>query len=102
MAGMLVIPGSGVATAEDMQELAAPAVVSPEDASVPEVAAPDAGPEPQDPRERIALLGAQLNEQQRNELQAWAAERKIDLSNVNGNQVRPVLLQLERKLAESE
>lgn len=93
MAGMLVIPGSGVATAEDMQELAG-ITTTPEDAAVPDVSVP----EPIDVRERIETLGAQLSDAQRGEVTAWATERGIDLNEITEVQLRPVLLQIERKL----
>jgi hypothetical protein len=99
MAGMLVLPGSGVATAEDMQEMIAaegrPSVGV--DAQLPSAtAAPD-----DQIRARIAELSVQLQSDfpgRMEDLQAWAAEKKIDLNDIKAHQLRGVLRALEKKI----
>lgn len=104
MAGMLVIPGSGVATAEDMQELGT-VTTTPEDAQLPE-GGPEAAPEAPSLRERFDELRAQLEDKPAlaDELDAWAQERKppIDLNNVKEEQLRGLVRQAEKVLARAE
>lgn len=99
MAGMLVIPGSGVATAEDMQEIGqGTAAVDPAAAAeLPQ----EAQAEAQDERKVIDSLIGQLQEdhpEAHQEFVAWAREKKIDPGNVTDTQLRAVRRQLERKL----
>ena len=99
MAGMLVLPGSGVATAEDMLELAS-AVAAPEDAQLPPGA-----PAPTDLRVVAADLRQRLESEhpeKADELEAWAVEKKIDLNAISDVQLRAVVLQMERKLKEAQ
>jgi hypothetical protein len=95
-AGMLVIPGSGVATAEDMQEVLTTTTTA---AEVPEVATPIAAAEPESIDERITALFDSLDEQQTKQVIDWANERKIDPGNPNVSQKRALLAQLERVTA---
>lgn len=102
MAGMLVIPGSGIATAEDMQEANAGARGEP----APEATLPDAAPGAEAPAETaeemiqggIARLQSEAPDLYE-ELAAWATEKKIDLMTPKETQLRGLLLQVERKLA---
>lgn len=98
MAGMLVLPGSGVATAEDMQEMLesqgrASVAVEP---SLP----PAAAVAPDDQlRARISELSAQLETDQPGRFEdfvAWAEEKAIDLSDIKAHQLRGVLRGLEK------
>jgi hypothetical protein len=100
MAGMLVLPGSGVATAEDMQEMIAaegrPSVGV--DAQLP--SATTTPPDDQI-RARIAELSVQLQSDfpgRMEDLQAWASEKKIDLDDIKAHQLRGVLRALEKKI----
>jgi hypothetical protein len=99
MAGMLVLPGSGVATAEDMQEMLAaegrPSVGV--DARLPASGEPD-----ELVRAQILELSAQLQSEHPGrfeELEAWAREKKIDLADIKAHQLRSVLRAVERKAA---
>lgn len=98
MAGMLVIPGSGIATAEDMQEVPQHAA-NPEEATLPPAEEPKA---PVDVEEVVQAGIARLQSEAPllyDELAAWAAEKKIDLMTIKDTQLRGVLAQVERKLA---
>lgn len=98
MAGMLVIPGSGVATAEDMQEhvaaqqaQAAPEAVLP--ASTAEV--PFVG----DPKLRAQELIGRLQSDHpaaHEAFVAWARDRKVNLSAIDDVQLRGVVRKLEK------
>lgn len=99
MAGMLVIPGSGVATAEDMQESGASMAVEPE---LPEAATAPAAPEAEvDVRDKIneglATLETEAPEAFE-KVTTWASGRKIDLDDIKETQLRGVLRQVERGL----
>jgi hypothetical protein len=110
MAGMLVIPGSGVATAEDMQEAAAPVGSQPsaDAAALPEVETGVADQE-NDPaflRDRIGVLLTRLQRDHPEALkafQAWARDRGFqrvdDLSDV---QVKGVVKRLEKTLDDAD
>jgi len=107
MAGMLVLPGSGVATAEDMLEVAGAEATasSPEVAQLPEepgaAAAAPAGMSA-GVRERIGELSARLESENPGgfeELVEWAKERKVDLNDLKEPQLRGVLRQIERRLS---
>lgn len=102
MAGMLVLPGSGVATAEDMQEMQAAtgAGASADEAQLPagtEGTAADAPESLADMISRLQSAAPKLYQ----ELEEWAAERKpaIKLDAVKSTQERAVRAQVERKLA---
>jgi hypothetical protein len=107
MAGMLVIPGSGVATAEDMQEIATAqggaqgeveAALPTDDGDQGEVA--DAG----DIRAKIAEHMVRLESEapaKYQEFVAWAGERRVPLDDLKDHHLRGVLRQLERRLAEA-
>jgi hypothetical protein len=130
MAGMLVIPGSGVATAEDMFEAAAAGgdsanTIAPEAATLPgETAAlplaaggtpaaseptgagaepPDAEAQEKQMRERITTLTNQLaarSEDALDRFRMWAVEKKIDFENLKEHQLRGTLRKLEQLLEE--
>lgn len=103
MASMLVIPGSGVATAEDMLELqAGPSNAEgvegggESDAQLPDAEQP--GGEQDEVRKRIAELFAKVLEDKPGkveEIRAWATEKKIDLDDLKEHQLRGVLRKLE-------
>jgi hypothetical protein len=100
MAGMLVLPGSGVVTAEDMQEMLesqgrATVAVEP---TLPAIA--QSAPEDHI-RAQIAELSAQLQSEHPGrfeELEAWAREKNVDLEDLKAHQLRGVLRAIERKL----
>lgn len=97
MAGMLVLPGSGVATAEDMQEMLASQGSVGVDAQLP--CAQASGDD--QIRARIAELSTQLESEHPGrfeEVMAWAREKKIDTGNLRAHQLRGVLRALERQL----
>ena len=106
MAGMLVIPGSGIATAEDMHEAQAgaggsaikgpaePPPVTPEPAATPEEVEKATDVRIQ---EKIAQLQS-TSQEGYDRLVAWAAEKKIDLDKPRGTQLRGLELQVDRIL----
>lgn len=111
MAGMLVIPGSGVATAEDMQELAGQTDELPEkEPTLP--AAPQAAGEPgaeasagNELQAHVATLRSRIESDFpgiADELEMWANERKIDLNAPKDTQLRALAKQMEKKLKEAE
>lgn len=91
MAGVFVIPGAGVATAEDMQEYLAQTGAA---AGAPEPALPDDST-PENIRDRIKELMGELNEPGLAEFQTWVRERGFDLENLRETQERGVLRKLE-------
>lgn len=106
MAGMLVVPGAGVATAEDMGE-----VDSPPPAPVPEAPEGQEGPQGTGPtddelRAEATRLIALLEEHapgKLEEFKAWAKERGLGkLSETVSPALKGVVRQLERKLTEAE
>ena len=104
MAGMLVLPGSGVATAEDMQEALAGGGGAMHASLPPEPAAgePD---QPVDQKTRAEqLLGILESEYpaKLEEVQAWARDRRLNLDDIGDDQLRGVVRQLERRLAEAQ
>lgn len=105
-AGILVLPGSGVVTAEDMQEMLASGTAGVP--AEPESQLPaDEQPQAADPRTQIAQLSTRLQSEAPGKLEdiaAWAAERQppINLDDIKDTQVRAVLGQLERKVAEHD
>lgn len=101
MAGMLVIPGSGIATAEDMQEAMAGAGgtaveglnVGLESEDTAESARTAAGSSSGDLGEEIAGILTKLEEDfpaKLEEVQAWAREKKLRLSDLSDQQKRSV------------
>lgn len=106
MAGMLVIPGSGIATAEDMHEAQAGAG----GASIQGPATPPPATEPQeqDPevleqqvRDRIQEKIARLQSEDAagyERLAAWAGEKKLDLTDPKSTALRGIELQVDRIL----
>lgn len=105
MAGMLIIPGSGVATAEDMLELRdrgeAQEPAPPESAPTDAVAQEASGQTTEEQmRTRIAEGVAKLQSENADgygELEAWAQEKSIDLDQPKESQLRPLLRQIERR-----
>jgi hypothetical protein len=103
VAGMLVVPGSGVATAEDMLELsaAAPAAVEPQLPDVPQPATPVTHAGDEQLRSRAAELVAQLAEQDpkgHEAFQEWARGRNLRLDSAQGAALRGVVKKLENTL----
>jgi hypothetical protein len=102
-AGMLVIPGAGISTAEDMLDLA-----TVESAPGPEPAAALPAHEPetaeaQDPAALHKLVEEHIAELQKHpkewtEFIAWASERGLPLENTPPAALRPLEAQLRRKL----
>lgn len=105
MAGILVIPGSGVATAEDMLELSeAPAGATAE----PELPAPTAVAledlTDEQLRERAAALVEELggiDPKRHAEFQEWARGRKLTLAEAQGAPLRGAVKKLEKTIAEA-
>jgi hypothetical protein len=111
MAGMLVIPGSGVATAEDMQEAAAPAAApGAAAASLPaDISVGDAADQETDPaflRDRIAALLTELGRDHPGALegfQTWARERGFtSVDSLSDVQVKGVVKKLEKTLDDAK
>lgn len=107
MAGMLVVPGAGVATAEDLQELptqeAQPASPEPAAPSLPKESS-DQDDEALQARalELIELL-KQESPSDYKAFEGWAKERDLgQLSEVTGPTLKGVVRQLERKLDQVE
>lgn len=100
MAGMLVIPGSGVATAEDMQELAGlPATTGEEPALV------DPNAEGNDLRSQADALRQRIESDfpaLADELEQWAQGRKINLNEISDTQLRAVVKQMEKVLEKAD
>lgn len=113
MAGMLVVPGAGVATAEDMGELAAsqdnPSQPTPEQVAPSAVAEPEAtegaGPTDDELRAHAASIIKELESQHPEkfqEFQALARERKWGkLSESSSPALKGIVRALERKLDEA-
>jgi len=114
MAGMFVLPGSGVATAEDMQEAlglssdlppTAPGVGGTA-AQLPGESAPADEPEaPAALGERASTLIGQLQADHptaHEELQAWARGRKLRLDRISETQLRGVVRKAEKLLADAQ
>lgn len=100
-AGMLVIPGAGISTAEDMLDL-----TTVESAPGPEPALPTHDPEPaeaQDPDALRKLVDEHIAELQKHPQEwtafmAWASERGLPLENTPPAALRPLEAQLRKKL----
>lgn len=108
-AGILILPGSGVASAEDMQELLG---TSPEPV-VPPVSAPESAPEvgaapwsdPDEARRQIVELSGELETNYPatwTAVCAWAKERGLDLADPPVASLAPLVKQLGRKLAQAK
>lgn len=104
MAGILVLPGAGVATAEDMMEMQASTGVA---ATAPELPEEPALAESGDIGTRISTLILQLDTEKPakvEDLTLWAQEKGIDVSdggkNVREGQQRAVLRKVEQLLAQ--
>lgn len=114
MAGMLVIPGSGVATYEDMQEVLSrdgAGSVSNPNAEVPAALPPEAPSGEQgagaggDLRSRAVELIGQLQSEHPakfEEIQEWAKSRKMDFNDLQEPQLRGVVKKLEKALLEAK
>ena len=103
MAGMLIVPGSGVATAEDMLELRDPAPgTGPEGAQLPSQDEPQAELTDEQLRERAAALVGELetaDPDAHREFQEWARGRKLTLNEAQGPVLRGAIRKLEKALA---
>lgn len=109
LAGMLVVPGAGVASAEDLieaqqmqsgeGEVAAP---TPEAASLPEQQA--AAEDPEALRTRAGRLMEELkaHPERHKAMVAWARERKLVLADAELPALRGVIRKLERELDEAK
>lgn len=102
MIGMLVLPGSGVATAEDMHDMTAPAAgqdEAPQQLPGTEKAAPAAKATLKD---KAAEMLAELEEHPAElaKVQAWARERKLNLGELadDAPELRGVVKKLEGAL----
>jgi hypothetical protein len=97
VAGMLVVPGSGVATAEDMLELAGPPAGA-QEPQLPEPETPVAPASEEQLREQAARLADELstlNEKGHTEFQEWARGRNLRLDTAQGAALRGVVKKLE-------
>jgi hypothetical protein len=105
MAGMLVVPGAGVATAEDMGDVDAPAPQPVAEEAAPEQPGAASGPTDDELREQAAGLVRQLQENAPDkfkEFTDWAKERGLGrLADTTSPALRGVVRQLERKLDEA-
>lgn len=112
--GMLVIAGSSVATAEDVEEALAAGGPDAPAPTATTVALPEGVPsrgehkpatedKPADQRAYILAMLSQLKEHHPDryeEVQAWARERKLDWEDLEEKTLRGIVRQLERRLAE--
>lgn len=99
MAGMLAMPGSGVATAEDMQEVYGDA----KGASVSDAQLPDDQPESDGMEAKIGEHFKLLMEEapgRMDTVREWAQAREIDLDSPKPTQLRALLGALEKQVAE--
>lgn len=97
-AGMLVIPGSGVATAEDMLELSTHnAVPAAEAAQTPVEVAPE-NLSDEKLRERATDLIEELDADSLARFHEWAKGRKLRLDSAQGAALRGVIKKLEAML----
>lgn len=106
MAGILVIPGSGVATAEDMQELAGQTDRLDEaEPSLPPPPNGDPAAAGDDLQAQAAALRLRIESDfpgLADELELWAQERKIDINEPKPTQLRALVKQMDKKLQEAE
>jgi hypothetical protein len=104
MAGMLVIPGSGVATAEDMQELGQPGYVSEPQLPPPSTSVAVEDLDDDQLRERAtALVGelAGVDAKRHAAFQEWARARKLTLADAQGAVLRGAIKKLEKSIDEA-
>lgn len=101
LAGMLVLPGTGIATAEDMRETLV-AEEPPAAAGAPDAALPGEGAESQvagDPKaealELITTLQADYPAEHEKWV-AWAQETKTDVNELSGQKLRAVVRRLRK------
>jgi hypothetical protein len=102
MAGMLVIPGSGVATAEDMADAAVPAGATTPAPELPTDVAP-AKLTDEELRERAGTLVGELQERDpaaHEAFQEWAQDRKLILAEASGPALKGAVRKLEKTLDE--
>jgi hypothetical protein len=99
MAGMLVVPGSGVATAEDMQEALSGPPPGASEPQLPEAAAVAVAElTDEQMRERANELVAQLeavDEKGLENFREWARGRNLTLASAQGSVLRGVIRKLE-------
>lgn len=106
MAGMLVAPGAGIATAEDMQEMSgqpAPATDGGDLGEVPAAGAAEGDQASADEqlRGRALELRSILEQQSEaafNEFSEWAKSRKLNLDEAEGPVLRGAVRKLEKAL----
>lgn len=106
MAGIFVIPGAGVATAEDMQEFLSASGSAGVTPGAQEPALPaDSTPEEATIDQRIAELLERVEKHDdptiKEHFQAWVRERSFDLADLRESQKRGVLRRLEQLLADA-
>jgi hypothetical protein len=100
MGGILVVPGSGVATAEDMQDAQVPAGASAAPA-VPSTAVEEREPTDEELRARITMLAGELEELDPARLEAfqeWSRSRKLTLASAEGAALKGAVRKLEKEL----
>lgn len=110
-AGILILPGSGVSSAEDMQEMVSRGDGNVEVAAPPAVAVPVAEPETAaaqvNPEEALKAVAGMLAELETGypetfkAVKAWAKERGVDLENPPPAALAPLRKQLDRKLTDA-
>lgn len=106
MAGMLVIPGAGVATAEDVQEAIAmppelPGVVRAPAVTTADITTTGAPFAVVDPRDRVEQLVAELSTESPEEIElfyAWCKDRNIDLADATDGNIKTATKKLEQVL----
>lgn len=109
LAGMLVVPGAGVATAEDMAEVpdieARPPEPVAEGAAQPQAGPQETGPTDDELRQEAASIIEEMRlhfPEALEDFRAWAKERNMGkLSEVTQPALKGVVRQLERKLDEA-
>jgi len=97
MAGFLTLPGSTVATADDMHEFLGGGPATPEAAALPSAAvSPPADP---DPERHLLNLTARLREAGKlEEFQAWCTERKITMADATRGELVTAIKKAEKIL----
>jgi hypothetical protein len=104
-AGMLVVSGSGIATAEDMADFIAGEPPAPSLPPVEEPSPVENGAIPPGLAELVATQRAKLEAefpQSYEEARAWAHEKGFDLGDPPAHALRGLELQLRRKLAAAQ
>lgn len=101
MAGIFVLPGAGVATAEDMMEFLTATGAAPEATDVPELPSDTGGNselQTQDTGARIADLLGRLEQESPEkfaEFEAWCSEKQVNPAEPRPSQARSILRKLE-------